>query len=159
MKLVLPMKLFADLSFWKGFVAVLAGLVNWMFPTPLLRETVIVAMVAVAIDTMTGLMAAWQSGQISSRGFARVIIKGAGYFSVCFVASAATRYVPGLTDMHGFGVGAALGVILLTELISILENVHRMGLELPFGLTAILQQRLAQAQTAAKPNPETETRP
>lgn len=139
-------KLFADVAFWKGFAAVLVGMINFVFPTPLLRETAVVAIATVAVDTITGVMAAWQAGTISSRGFARVLMKMVGYGSVCFVASVATRYVPGMTDMHAFGVGAALGVILLTELISITENVHRMGVELPFGLTDILRDRLSSRQ-------------
>lgn len=103
----------------------------------------VAAFVLVALDTFTGFWASLVSGRrISSARFSRVLTKLLGYGSVVVVCSVAS-HVPGVEGLQGVAVSGVLAFVTLTEGISILENVGRMGVKAPPFLLAWLRKRLA----------------
>jgi phage-related holin len=137
-------KLVADVPSLKWLVALLVSMADYVFPARGARDVAIATAMMILLDTATGVVAAWvKKKPISSREFARVLVKFVGYGSVTVVASVATKHVPGLTDFQSATVSGVLTLILVTELVSILENAAKMGIKLPFGLYERLKERLS----------------
>lgn len=89
------------------------------------------ALVAVAmlivIDTILGLSAAYTNNEIiKSRRFGRVVVKGAIYFSAISAGYFADQTIP-----FNFVQAGMIGFVGMTEFISILENVGRLGFQTP----------------------------
>ncbi len=125
---------------WKWILATAMAAVEFVLPTSLGRDMCIACCVLIALDTITGAIASAVAGHaISSAKFARVLVKLIGYGSVLIVASIATKFIPGAPSE--VSVTAVLTLVIVTECISILENVRRMGLKLPFGLDKWLGER------------------
>ena len=141
-------KLVADMPAAKAFAAVAGGAIAYCLPDQGARDTATAAVVLILLDTLTGVVAARSSGAaISSTRLSRALVKLLGYGSVVIVAAIGARMVPGAVGLSGASVGAVLGLVVATEALSVLENVHRMGLKVPFGLEKFL---LAKASTGGK---------
>lgn len=97
----------------------------------LFGELYVQALIAVAMlmvfDTILGVAATYSEGMpITSRRFSRVLVKGILYFTAISAGYFADLTVP--FDLIQATMIAFVGV---TEFISILENVGRMGYETP----------------------------
>ena len=78
-------------------------------------------------DTILGLMATYHENQpITSRKFSRVVQKGAVYF----IAISAGFYADTTINFHVIQ-STMIGFIGITEFISILENMGRLGHQTP----------------------------
>ncbi len=138
---------------WKWLLATAVAAIDFVLPTTLGRDMCLAACVVILLDTITGVVAVAAAGHaISSAKFSRVLVKLLGYGSVMIVAAIATKFIPGApSDMS---VTAVLTLVLCTECISILENVRRMGIKLPFGLDKWLSNRLDQQEPVESQNHE-----
>lgn len=136
---------------------------QFVLPESGMRELAGVTLLFVVLDTATGIAASIISGnRITSARMSRFFVKILGYASVLFVCSMAARYALPTGGENSFDVrtvlvNVLLWVILLTEGISILENVQRMGIKLPPFLSNILKDRLqalSEEHDPKKPRPE-----
>lgn len=99
----------------------------------------------VLLDTLTGVTAAWQAGEsITSKAFSRTIVKLIGYGAALAVVAVVTRHIAGLADYQPVAVSSVLSLVIVTEAGSILENVRKLGVRLPFGIEELLRRRLRQ---------------
>lgn len=130
-----------------------------------LLAPVIVLLIVMIIDYVTGMVQAWASSTLSSRVGIMGIIKKIGYLLAIavavvvdyLIASTAARAGANLTDWYAFGLLVTIWLIL-NECISILENLSEIGVPLPGFLIAIVKklkkttEKVGDAQ--AKPDPE-----
>lgn len=136
-------KLVADLPALKWVSAALGAFVGYVFPDTAAANAGLAAAVLIIVDTLTGVMAAIAKGErITSVAFSRTLAKILGYSAVLLVCAVVSRHVPGLTGFQAAGVTGVVTLIILTEAISVLENVEKMGLNLPFGLAETIRKRL-----------------
>jgi len=134
-----------SIMLFAGFLAPIIGFIekylwsDWQFASML-------AIVVVA-DTLTGLFAAWKSKTIHSRAFERVFIKVALYSIALISVHAVAQYlnnkgntIPYFTDVVGYFDSAIYAGVLFRELLSINENLAKVGVVLlPKWLTKRLQ--------------------
>lgn len=129
----------------KGVVTVIfAGAAAYFHQ--LLGPLVILVIVMVA-DYITGMAAAWVTGTISSRQGILGIIKKCGYLFAVGVAvvvdyvivEAAAGTGMDLGNFHIFGLLVTIW-LALNECISILENLSEIGVPLPGFLVAIVKR-------------------
>ena len=107
-------------------VASIAVAIFFLFGDLHLQSLVAVLMLMV-FDTILGVMATYHEGQaITSRKFSRVIQKGAVYF----IAISAGYYAD-TTIRFDIIQSTMIGFIGITEFISILENMGRLGYQTP----------------------------
>lgn len=107
----------------------------------------IVLVVVMIADYITGMAAAWATGTLSSRVGVLGIIKKVGYLFVVGVAVvvdyvitfAAENAGADLAGFHIFGLLVTIWLIL-NECISILENLSEIGVPLPGFLVAIVRK-------------------
>lgn len=138
-------KLVTDAPLVKWISAVLWAGICYVLPNDKIQSTAMAAFTLIMLDTLTGLWAAWKNGdQITSARFANVLSKIVGYGSVLIVCAIVAREMPGLAAMQAASVGAALGLIIATESISVLENARKIGVRLPFGLEEAILSRIGQ---------------
>ncbi|MBN9503834.1 MAG: hypothetical protein BGO01_08845 [Armatimonadetes bacterium 55-13] len=136
-------KLWADLWLPKTVAAGLAGLLDYLLPEHGSRDLALAAAALILLDTATGFWAALVSGKrVSSAKFSRVLTKLLGYGSVVVVCGVASHAVPGAAGFQPVAISGVLGFVVLTEGISILENVGRMGVKAPPFLMDWLRKRL-----------------
>lgn len=105
--------------------AIAAGL-TWLFGPS--KTVLIILLVMLAIDYLTGLCKAWANKELSSRIGARGIIKKVMVFAVLAVAAVVDKVIP-LTN--GAILSAVSSFYILNEALSILENAAAMGLPIP----------------------------
>ena len=142
-------RLFGDSLALKGWGALVAVLLDYLLPAQASRDLALAAGGLIVLDTFTGLWAAFVSGRkISSAKFSRVLTKLFGYGSVVVVCGVATRAVPGALGFQPTALAAVLGFVALTEGISILENVGRMGVKTPPFFKKWLRERLKDRPSA-----------
>lgn len=112
-------------------VAGAAGAVlGYFFPSSATRDMFVVSGILLLMDTITGTIAAWQTGEaMQSRRFARVLAKAMVYSCVAGAVSISLRVLPGTLSLQDEGVTAILGLVIVTELISIIENADKMNLK------------------------------
>lgn len=130
----------------KVFAALGGAAISYLFPEPATKTLAGIALSLIVMDTLTGVFASMREGSmITSKGFRRVLFKVVGYSSVVLVASLSAHAV----SMHwkdnealavAVATGAALLFVVLTESISILENVRRMGIPIPVWLVRRLKK-------------------
>ncbi len=90
-------------------------------------QGVIAVMMLMLFDTILGVMATYSEGQpITSRKFSRVVQKGTVYF-IAISAGYFTDQTIGWQVIQA----TMIGFIGVTEFISILENMGRMGYQTP----------------------------
>lgn len=140
-------KLFADVAPVKVSLSILSAIVAYFLPTEAQQAAGLAAAYCIVLDTVTGVVAARVSGKpITSAKLGRVLVKLLAYASVLSVVATAVNHVPGANVAQGPSVTGVLTFILLTESVSILENVRLMGLVLPFGLESWLAGRMPQKE-------------
>jgi len=129
--IVILFKKFFDYPLIKIFVAMVLSCVGFLFDG-LLREAMLALLILLIFDFVTGIAAAKREGnEINSHTAFRTAVKIAIYFLLVSsgrMAEVATRSTLPFIDE---AVIAFLGV---TELISILENVGRLGYAIPLKL-------------------------
>lgn len=103
------------------------------FGFDLSREDVYYALVIlILVDCFTAMLAAYNTGiQIRSSRFFRTPVKLVIYFGLIFVTHISGYAVPYLSEAIDTTM---ISFLTMTELISILENVHKLGYEVPNSL-------------------------
>ena len=120
----------------KTVVAVVMSLGSFFFSELYIQGLIAVVMLMV-IDTVFGLCASYKEGKhITSRRFYRSIIKGIVYLTAISAGHFADLTVP--LDVIESTMIAFIGV---TEFISIMENVGRMGFNTPKKLLNQLSEK------------------
>lgn len=90
-------------------------------------QALIAILMLMSIDTAFGLAASWQEKQaITSRRFSRVVQKGIVYFMAI-----SAGYFADLTIGYHFIQATMIGFIGVTEFISVIENMGRLGYQTP----------------------------
>ncbi len=136
-------KMLASSSGGKWLVAGLGALLGYFLPTPAQQSAALGAAHLILVDTITGIVAARQTGEaITSARLGRVLVKLLGYSSVLSVVAVSVNHIPGAMAAHAPTVTGLLGLIIATEGVSVLENVRKMGVSLPFGLEEWLAGRV-----------------
>lgn len=129
--------LFEDL--WKWLGAGSMSLAQFLFPSDMVRNMAISAFCLILLDTVTGTVAAWQTHvAVTSARFGRVLVKVLGYGSVICVSAIVSKFASSIGDLTSISVAAILTLVILTESLSVLENVRKMGVPLPFGLEKLI---------------------
>lgn len=107
----------------------------------------IVLVVVMLLDYITGMVKAWEAGELSSKIGIKGILKKLGYLvivSVACVVDWCVRYAAGSVGMDWKFEFLFASIVLLwlviNELISILENVSAIGAPVPAFLTKIINK-------------------
>lgn len=113
---------------WVKTLAAIAGaLLGYMFQSEAETKAVIALGFMIVLDTVAGLVVAWQEGEeITRDGFARVLVKVFAYGAVISVVSTMRQTAPVPTSVTTTIVTGVLFLCVSTEMISILRNVGRM---------------------------------
>lgn len=118
--------LFLDLTIFKIVAATLLSVAFFLFGD-LYQDALIAIVMLMTMDTILGIAATWKEGEpITSRRFSRVVMKGIVYFT-----SISAGYFADLTIPFNFVQGTMVAFVGVTEFISILENVGRLGYKTP----------------------------
>jgi toxin secretion/phage lysis holin len=132
----------------KAIMAVIVGGVTAYFNA--VAIPLVVLMVAMAIDYVSGMTKAWVTGELSSRTGVVGIIKKVGYLTVICVAAIVDWLL--MSGLHKVGISVGMdfcfGVMctiwfIINECISILENLAVIGVPLPRFLTAMIKRLAA----------------
>jgi toxin secretion/phage lysis holin len=112
----------------KGFASLLLVVYGFMFDVSL-SQSLLALWVLMVLDFISGLAAAQMNGiPIQSRKIAHGAIKFLAYYGSIAGAHLAES---GLSQAIGFIDESVIAFFLLTELISLLENVGKMGFSTP----------------------------
>lgn len=134
-----------------------------------LLAPVIVLLIVMLIDYITGMTAAWTGGTLSSRAGIVGIIKKIGYLFAVAVAVVVDYVIQSAAvsaglDLAGFYACGMLVTVwlILNECISILENLGEIGVPLPAFLMAIVKRLRQTAEKegekhAPEPVPDSDT--
>ena len=99
------------------------------------NDAIIAVLMLMVIDTIFGVTAVLYEGQpITSRRFSRVLHKG-----IVYLMSIAAGHFVDITMPFFIAESTMVGFIAVTEFISILENMGRMGFVIPKKLLNQLQ--------------------
>ena len=91
------------------------------------NQAVVAVIMLMTIDTCLGVAAVVYEGEaITSRKFSRVLHKG-----IVYMLSIAAGHFLDITMPYALAQSTMLGFIAVTEFISILENIGRMGFKTP----------------------------
>ena len=132
----------------KGLQAIMsAALATFVVYMGALAVPIIVLMVMMIIDYLSGMSAAWSEGTLSSKVGAKGIVKKVGYMALIVVAMgvdyliysgiAAADINVGYNMWFGLLVAAWL---IINEMISILENLSKVGVPVPKFLITIIEK-------------------
>lgn len=100
--------------------------------------------ILVAIDFITGVGCGIKAKTVSSRRMSKSVMKLLLYFLLIIAAHQLTRYADLLTWLEQFLVL----FIAVTEMTSIIENAHKLGLPIPEWVTEKLEQYLHKDPTS-----------
>jgi toxin secretion/phage lysis holin len=110
-----------------------------------LAVPIIILMVMMIIDYLSGMSAAWSEGTLSSRVGAKGIVKKVGYMALIVVAMGVDYLIySGIAAANielGYSMWFGLLVavwLIINEMISILENLGRLGVPIPEFLKKII---------------------
>ena len=123
----------------------------------ILAVPIIVLMTVMVIDYITGMVSAWHNAELSSKKGVFGIIKKLCYLAlVCVGMGVDWRIYSGMTQVGitmnytvFFGILVAIWLII-NELISILENLNRIGVPLPKFITVIVKKLKNTVETEVK---------
>lgn len=146
----------ADHSWQTGLVALLMAALDYFVPGDVARSMLIGLGVLIGVDWVTGVRAASIEGRVSSVGLWKTGDKLIGYGSLIAVFAVVGRHVPGMESYMGMGLAGIETLMITREAVSILENIVRMGIDLPFGWTDRLKQKLASINNSSGPEAEKE---
>lgn len=126
------------------FAASLAGLASYL---GVVAVPIAILMVAMLIDYITGMASAWNSAQLSSKKGIFGIIKKISYLALVCVGMGVDWLIysglqsVGVTLGYTFFFGVLVTIwLIINELISILENLRKIGVPLPKFLASIIQR-------------------
>lgn len=115
--------------------AVITGLLYYL---GIVAVPIIILIIAMIIDYVTGMMSAWLNSELSSKKGIKGIVKKISYLSLVAVAMIVDWLIfQGLqqinVDLHYSVFFAVLVTVwlIINELISVLENLSRMGVPIP----------------------------
>lgn len=135
-------KLLSDCWPTKVGAAWLGACAGFLFPNSAGQAAAIAALGLVVLDTLTGTVAARLTGEaISSAKFGRAVIKVFSYFAAILAVAIGFRALPGLSNVYEPAASSVTSLIVLTELISIFENLKRMGFPLPSWVCNLLTSK------------------
>ena len=123
----------------------------------ILAVPIIVLMTVMVIDYITGMVSAWHNAELSSKKGVFGIIKKLCYLAlVCVGMGIDWLIYSGMTQVGitmnytvFFGILVAIWLII-NELISILENLNRIGVPLPKFITVIVKKLKNTVETEVK---------
>ena len=124
--------------------AVITGLLYYL---GIVAVPIIILIVAMIIDYVTGMMSAWLNAELSSKKGIKGIVKKVSYLALVAVAMIVDWLIfQGLqqinVDLH-YSVFFAILVtvwLIINELISVLENLSRMGVPIPNFLKKLIDR-------------------
>ena len=115
--------------------AVITGLLYYL---GIVAVPIIILIVAMIIDYVTGMLSAWLNAELSSKKGIKGIVKKVSYLALVAVAMIVDWLIfQGLqqinVDLHYSVFFAVLVTVwlIINELISVLENLSRMGVPIP----------------------------
>jgi phage-related holin len=147
-------RMFGDSALFKFVVAAALTSAEYLFGTDVTRNAAIAAAGLMCLDTVTGMVAAWFTGQgFQSGKFSRVLTKIVSYGSAVIVAAVATHHLPGLSAFHDMSVTTVVSLILCTEALSIMENIDKLGFK-SFGFIRVFLAGKIKALQAQSKEPE-----
>ena len=124
--------------------AAFAGL---MYYLGIIAVPIMVLIVAMVIDYITGMSAAWYNSELSSKKGIKGIVKKISYLALVVVAMIIDWLISqGLqqinVDFHYSVFFAVLVTVwlIINELISVLENLSRMGVPIPNFLKKLINR-------------------
>jgi len=116
-----------DWTWAKAVIALAGGVWAWLSPDSSTVLIVQALLMMVALDFLTGVRAALKRGQyLRSRLWNRIADKAVAYGALIVLALAIKKFLPDYPLAVPI-VEGILTVICLGELISVLENLHRLG--------------------------------
>lgn len=113
----------------------MVSMYDWLFRPR--QELVTVVFLLVAFDTITGAAKAFKQHNVSSSGFFRCALKILVY-SILLATGAALDKVTPLSEIVS-GLTLISTFLVLTEAVSVLENVAALGFAVPLKLVSILK--------------------
>ena len=124
--------------------AVITGLLHYL---GIVAVPIIILIVAMIIDYVTGMLSAWLNSELSSKKGIKGIVKKISYLALVAVAMIVDWLIfQGLqqinVDLHYsvfFAVLVAVWLII-NELISVLENLAKMGVPIPNFLKKLINR-------------------
>ena len=124
--------------------AVITGLLYYL---GIVAVPIIILIVAMIIDYVTGMLSAWLNSELSSKKGIKGIVKKISYLALVAVAMIVDWLIfQGLqqinVDLHYSVFFAVLVTVwlIINELISVLENLSRMGVPIPNFLKKIIDR-------------------
>lgn len=125
----------ALLGLWQGLPVMVAAL-----------------LILMALDVISGMLAAFVARQLGSRTAREGIVRKAMTLIVVAAAAVVERYLDVPVPVVGTVTGGVAGMFCVAELVSIVENAGRAGVWIP----GPLRDALAQLQRAADVKRETD---
>ena len=132
----------------KGLQAIMsAALATFVVYMGALAVPIIVLMVMMIIDYLSGMSAAWSEGTLSSKVGAKGIVKKVGYMALIVVAMGVDYLIySGIAAANievGYNMWFGLLVavwLIINEMISILENLSKVGVPVPKFLITVIEK-------------------
>ena len=128
-------------------MAVSAALAAFASYLGALTVPIVVLLVMMVIDYLSGMAAAWAQGVLSSKIGAKGIIKKVGYMALIVVAMGVDYLIcsgisaASLDIGYNMWFGLLVAVwLIINEMISILENLDRLDVPIPGFLRAIVRK-------------------
>ena len=124
--------------------AIITGLLYYF---GIVAVPIIILVIAMVIDYVTGMLSAWLNAELSSKKGIKGIVKKVSYLALVAVAMIVDWLIfQGLqqinVDLH-YSVFFAILVtvwLIINELISVLENLSRMGVPIPNFLKKLINR-------------------
>lgn len=123
---------------------------------------VMILVVVMTLDYITGMSVAWHSAELSSKKGISGIIKKVGYLVLVIVGMVVDWSVMywlatfGAGEVYQFSFGALVAFWLtMNELISILENLEALKVPIPKFLTKVVKRLKVTAEKAAEKTADT----
>ena len=124
--------------------AVITGLLYYL---GIVAVPIIILIVAMIIDYVTGMLSAWLNSELSSKKGIKGIVKKVSYLALVAVAMIVDWLIfQGLQQINvdlNYSVFFAVLVavwLIINELISVLENLSRMGVPIPNFLKKLIDR-------------------
>ena len=124
--------------------AVITGLLHYL---GIVAVPIIILIVAMIIDYVTGMLSAWLNSELSSKKGIKGIVKKVSYLALVAVAMIVDWLIfQGLQQINvdlNYSVFFAVLVavwLIINELISVLENLSRMGVPIPNFLKKLIDR-------------------
>lgn len=119
-------------GFWlKSFLSFLGCSYTWIFDNP---NILIAVYILIIFDTITGLFKAIKRKEVSSSSFFRVLIKCLVYFVLIITGRLVDKIVP-----VNFASSIIESFLVVTEALSVIENLNHLGFPVPIQLVNILK--------------------